>query len=80
VLDDIQGTPIWPGIYDGRALTGKSWQDHAAGMPLEENIRLFNEADKAGDASRKITWVCVDLGDCPLTAANAFPGEPGLAW
>ncbi len=59
VLDDVQSTAIWPSIYDGRAITGKSWQDHAAGMPVEENIRLFNEADKAGDLSRKITWVCV---------------------
>ncbi|KAK4100029.1 hypothetical protein N658DRAFT_525035 [Parathielavia hyrcaniae] len=62
VLDDIQGTPIWPDIYDGRALAGKSWQDHAAGMPLEENIRLFQEADKAGDQSRKITWVGTGVG------------------
>jgi nitronate monooxygenase len=30
-------------------------------MPLEENIRLFKEADKAGDTSRKITWACVFL-------------------
>ncbi|KAL2129500.1 hypothetical protein VTI74DRAFT_7668 [Chaetomium olivicolor] len=62
VLDDIQGTAIWPSIYDGRALRGKSWQDHAAGMPLEENIRLFKEADKAGDVSRKITWVGTGVG------------------
>ncbi|KAK4126706.1 inosine monophosphate dehydrogenase [Parathielavia appendiculata] len=62
VLDDIQGTPIWSGIYDGRALAGKSWQDHAAGMPLEENRRLFKEADKAGDTSRKITWVGTGVG------------------
>lgn len=59
VLDDIQGTPIWPSVYDGRAVVGKSWLDHAAGMPLEENIRLFKEADKAGDVSRKITWAYV---------------------
>ncbi|KAG7286344.1 hypothetical protein NEMBOFW57_008653 [Staphylotrichum longicolle] len=56
VLDDIQSTAIWPDIYDGRGLIGKSWKDHLAGMPLEENIRLFKEADQAGDTSRKITW------------------------
>ena len=59
VLDDIQSTAIWPGVYDGRGLVGKSWQDHLAGMAVEENIRLFKEADKAGDTSRKITWACV---------------------
>jgi hypothetical protein len=59
ILDNIQSTAIWPGIYDGRGLIGKSWQDHLAGMPLEENIRLFKEADEAGDTSRKITWAYV---------------------
>ena len=56
MLDDIQSTAIWPDIYDGRGLVGKSWKDHLAGMPLDENIRLFKEADQAGDTSRKITW------------------------
>ncbi|KAL2144528.1 hypothetical protein VTI28DRAFT_8941 [Corynascus sepedonium] len=62
ILDDIQGTAIWPSIYDGRGLVGKSWQDHMAGMPLDENIRLFKEADKAGDTSRKITWAGTGVG------------------
>ncbi|KAK4240191.1 hypothetical protein C8A03DRAFT_42232 [Achaetomium macrosporum] len=62
LLDDIQSTAIWPGIYDGRGLIGKSWQDHVAGMSLEENIRLFKEADAAGDTSRKITWVGTGVG------------------
>ncbi|KAL1844154.1 hypothetical protein VTJ49DRAFT_3810 [Mycothermus thermophilus] len=62
VLDDIKGTTIWPTIYDGRALVGKSWQDHAAGMPLEENIRLFKEAAAAGDVSRTITWAGTGVG------------------
>ncbi|AEO64548.1 uncharacterized protein THITE_49067, partial [Thermothielavioides terrestris NRRL 8126] len=62
VLDDIQSTAIWPGIYDGRGLIGKSWQDHLAGMSVEENIRLFKEADKAGDTSRKITWAGTGVG------------------
>ncbi|KXX81998.1 Nitronate monooxygenase [Madurella mycetomatis] len=62
VLDDIQGTPVWPSVYDGRAVIGKSWLDHAAGMPLDENIRLFKEADKAGDVSRKITWAGTGVG------------------
>jgi nitronate monooxygenase len=62
VLDDIQSTAIWPDVYDGRGLIGKSWQDHVAGMPLEENIQLFKEADAAGDTSRKITWVGTGVG------------------
>ncbi|KAL2264952.1 hypothetical protein VTJ83DRAFT_7462 [Remersonia thermophila] len=62
VLDDIQGTPIWPAAYDGRALIGKSWLDHAAGLPLEENVRRFKEADAAGDDSRKITWAGTGVG------------------
>ncbi|KAK4110064.1 inosine monophosphate dehydrogenase [Canariomyces notabilis] len=62
VLDDIQGTGVWPDVYDGRAIIGKSWEDHVAGMPLEENIRLFKEADSAGDVSRKITWAGTGVG------------------
>ncbi|GAB1316255.1 hypothetical protein MFIFM68171_06465 [Madurella fahalii] len=62
VLDDIQGTPIWPSVYDGRAVIGKSWQDHAAGMSLDENIRLYKEAAEAGDVSRKIIWAGTGVG------------------
>ncbi|KAH6617293.1 hypothetical protein F5144DRAFT_606799 [Chaetomium tenue] len=62
LLDDIQSTAIWPDVYDGRGLIGKSWQDHVAGVPLEENIRLFKEADSVGDTSRKITWVGTGVG------------------
>ncbi|KAK4150710.1 hypothetical protein C8A00DRAFT_45959 [Chaetomidium leptoderma] len=62
LLDDIQSTAIWPSVYDGRGLIGKSWLDHTAGMPMEENIRLFKEADKAGDTSRKINWVGTGVG------------------
>lgn len=43
-------------MYDGRALIGKSYQDHAAGTPVDENARKFKEAKEAGDTSRMVTW------------------------
>ncbi|KAL2115507.1 hypothetical protein VTJ04DRAFT_9762 [Mycothermus thermophilus] len=63
VLDEIQGTgSVWPDVYDGRALVTKSWLDHLAGMPLEENIRLFKEAEEKGEVERKVTWAGTGVG------------------
>lgn len=54
--DDIQGTTFWPKLYDGRAIRGSSYEDHAKGVSLEENLKLFNEAKEKGDNSREVTW------------------------
>ncbi|KAJ6445039.1 2-nitropropane dioxygenase protein [Purpureocillium lavendulum] len=62
VHDDIQGTPIWPGLYDGRAIVGDSYRDHEAGLPMEENIKKYQDAKQAGDVSRAITWCGTGVG------------------
>ncbi|KAM7221314.1 Nitronate monooxygenase [Rhypophila decipiens] len=60
--DDIQGTTNWPKLYDGRAIRGSSYEDHAKGLPLEENVKLFNEAKEAGDNSRVVMWSGTGVG------------------
>ncbi|KAK0666344.1 putative 2-nitropropane dioxygenase [Cercophora samala] len=62
VMDDIQGTTIWPKIYDGRAIVGDSVEDHINGVPTEENIRLFKEAAEKGETNRMITWAGSAVG------------------
>ena len=57
--DDIQGTSFWPDIYDGRALIGDSYRDHLAGLPMEENIKKYNDAKLAGELNRMVTWAYV---------------------
>ena len=55
--DKIRGTiDIWPGFYDGRAIAGASYQDHASGISLEDNLKKYNAAKDAGDQSRTVTW------------------------
>ncbi|KAK4195926.1 putative 2-nitropropane dioxygenase [Triangularia verruculosa] len=62
VMDDIQGSTIWPEVYDGRAIVGDSVEDHLRGVPAEENIRLFKEAAEKGETSRMITWAGSGVG------------------
>ncbi|KAK4665554.1 hypothetical protein QC763_402575 [Podospora pseudopauciseta] len=62
VMDDIQGTTIWPKIYDGRAIVGGSVEDHLNGVPVEDNIRLFKEAAEKGETDRTITWAGSGVG------------------
>ena len=54
--DDVQGTTIWPELYDGRAIIGDSYQDHVSGASLEENVAKFKAAKDVGDNSRLIHW------------------------
>lgn len=61
-MDDIQGTTIWPKIYDGRAIVGGSVEDHLNGVPVEDNIRLFKEAAEKGETDRTITWAGSGVG------------------
>ncbi|KAL9620819.1 MAG: hypothetical protein Q9160_004719 [Pyrenula sp. 1 TL-2023] len=39
----------WPKAYDGRGIVNRTYQDHIAGMPDQENIALYGEAMKQGD-------------------------------
>ncbi|EOO00344.1 putative 2-nitropropane dioxygenase protein [Phaeoacremonium minimum UCRPA7] len=60
--DDVQGTTIWPKLYDGRAIIGDSYKDHASGLPIEENIKKLKEAKDAGDNSRLVHWAGTGVG------------------
>ncbi|KAK4159341.1 Nitronate monooxygenase [Cladorrhinum sp. PSN259] len=62
VMDDIQGTAIWPKDIDGRALKTDSVRDHIEGLPLKENIALFGAAKASGNTSRMITWAGTGVG------------------
>jgi len=53
--DDIMNRPIWPKLYDGRAIIGESYKDFLDGVPLEENIAKYEAASK-DDTSRRIVW------------------------
>ncbi|UNI16904.1 Nitronate monooxygenase [Purpureocillium takamizusanense] len=60
--DDIQGTPIWPSLYDGRAMMGDSYREYEAGLPMAENIKKYQDAKQSGDVSRAITWCGTGVG------------------
>ena len=53
--DDIMNRPIWPKLYDGRAIIGESYKDFLDGVSLEENIAKYEAASK-DDTSRRIVW------------------------
>jgi nitronate monooxygenase len=50
LYDQLRGTTDWPDEYGGRSLLNRSYYDHADGMSIEENKRLYEEALKKGDA------------------------------
>ncbi|KAH7630353.1 hypothetical protein B0T09DRAFT_147208 [Sordaria sp. MPI-SDFR-AT-0083] len=60
--DQINSTKIWHNVYDGRAVRGASYDDHAAGLPFEENDKKFKEAASVGDNSRAVTWAGTAIG------------------
>ncbi|KAI1773633.1 FMN-dependent 2-nitropropane dioxygenase [Hypoxylon cercidicola] len=60
--DHIQGNMSWPDVYDGRAIVTPSYQDHAAGVPLDENTKRFEAAKEEGDLSRMVTWSGTGVG------------------
>lgn len=62
MFDDIQGTAIWPTVYDGRAIIGDSFKDHLSGLSVEENIAKYKAALENGNTSRKIVWVGTGVG------------------
>jgi nitronate monooxygenase len=49
VYDRLRGTAGWPVTYNGRGLLNQSFRDHEAGMPEEENRKLYEDAMKVGD-------------------------------
>jgi len=49
VYDTLRGTTDWPAGYGGRGVINRSYHDSLAGMPLEENKKLYNEAVEKGD-------------------------------
>lgn len=58
--DHIQGNTSWPDVYDGRAIVTPTYEDYAAGVPLDENTKRFKAAKEEGDLSRMVTWSCVN--------------------
>ncbi|KAI1759175.1 FMN-dependent 2-nitropropane dioxygenase [Hypoxylon sp. FL1150] len=53
--DRIQNS-TWPDFYEGRAIVTPTYEDHAAGVPLDENTRRYKTAMEAGDISRMVIW------------------------
>jgi nitronate monooxygenase len=49
IFDSLTGRLDWPGQYDGRSIINRSVEDDAAGMPLEDNRRKFQQSLKMGD-------------------------------
>ncbi|OTA94681.1 hypothetical protein M434DRAFT_252914 [Hypoxylon sp. CO27-5] len=60
--DHIQGNMSWPDVYDGRAVITPTYEDHRAGVPLEENTKRFKAAKDSGDLSRMVTWSGTGVG------------------
>lgn len=49
VYDRLRGTTLWPKRYNARGVLNQSFFDHASGMPIEENKKLYEEAMKHDD-------------------------------
>ncbi|KAI1134861.1 FMN-dependent 2-nitropropane dioxygenase [Hypoxylon sp. FL0543] len=60
--DHIQGNMSWPDVYDGRAIRTPTYEDHRAGVPLDENTKRFKAAKDSGDLSRMVTWSGTGVG------------------
>jgi nitronate monooxygenase len=43
-------------MYDGRAVIGKSFEEHLSGTPVEILVKQYSSALKNGDNSRSIVW------------------------
>jgi hypothetical protein len=54
--DTILGTTVWPAYYDGRAIVTKTYEDHLAGMSVNENTKRYNEAKAREDGELLVTW------------------------
>lgn len=67
IFDELRGPNIWPTTYNGRALLSKSYEDHVAGVPIEQ-IRESHTQAKAGDdkgwgeSQRAVVWSGTGVG------------------
>ncbi|KAF7538496.1 hypothetical protein G7054_g2849 [Neopestalotiopsis clavispora] len=67
IFDELRGPNIWPTTYNGRALLSKSYEDHVAGVPIEQ-IRESHTQAKAGDdkgwgeSRRAVVWSGTGVG------------------
>ncbi|KAI4592421.1 hypothetical protein KJ359_011232 [Pestalotiopsis sp. 9143b] len=67
VFDELRGPNIWPTTYNGRALLSKSWEDHVAGVHIDQ-IRDSHTQAKAGDdqgwgeSRRAVVWSGTGVG------------------
>jgi nitronate monooxygenase len=50
VYDRLRGTVDWPQEYGGRGVINQSYYDAISGMDWEENVRMYQEDLKLGDA------------------------------
>jgi len=49
VYDTLRGTTDWPAGYGGRGVINQSYHDALAGMDMEQNKRLYQQAMEMGD-------------------------------
>lgn len=67
VFDELRGPNIWPTTYNGRALLSKSYEDHVAGVHIDQ-IRESHTQAKAGDdqgwgeSRRAVVWSGTGVG------------------
>lgn len=50
LYDQLRGTTLWPEKYNARAVLNQSYYEAEAGMPVEENKKLYDMALHEGDA------------------------------
>ncbi|KAM0814435.1 hypothetical protein AB5N19_00225 [Seiridium cardinale] len=67
VFDELRGPNIWPQAYDGRALLSKSFEEHVAGVDLDQIRSCYATAvmgdDKGwGDSRRAAVWSGTGVG------------------
>jgi len=69
LFDELRGPNIWPGLYDGRSLIMRSYEDYQNGVDLDEIQRLHNEEEKGvdqgfavGGKGRAAVWAGTGVG------------------
>ena len=61
-FDIVRGTNEWPKGIDGRAIPNLVLEDEAKGFSMEERQRLYDEATKKDDVSRRVVWSGASVG------------------
>lgn len=49
VYDQLRGTTEWPERYGGRSIINRSYVDAQGGMDMQQNLKLYKQAEVAGD-------------------------------